>query len=308
MRMKILILGILVLCMSQSNLCPLITSRIEGVVKDAETGEVIGNVKVFLFIYYKGSYDRKPHYETVTDKNGRFVFDQLKNNRYFLMCEHEDYLLSIPEKKLSMINLPSIIDMFDLQQGQIKHLEIQLQKGGKIKGRVLIKDENGVSGVKNVSINLENKQVRNQRYPLNPAADSNGNFLIGSLIPDDNYRIEISIHEGFPDFETDLSVKKGETTYIEHIFDATDNTGVFGTVILDGKPHDDCGVRLYSLSVEKTIAEIDTDDNGKYVMKNIPVGKYFIKFSYLDENKNFIQKEIEIEIKKGEMKQINMDF
>jgi len=277
-------------------------------VKDAETGGAIENVKVFLFIYRDGSYDRKPHFETVTDKNGRFVFDQLKNDRYFVMGEHEDYLLSVPERKLALRDLSSIVDLFDLQQGQIKHLEIQLQKGGKIKGRVLLKDENGVSGAKLALVYLENKQVRNQRDPLNSEVDSNGNFLFGSLIPDNNYRIEIVLPWEFPNFETDLSVKKGGTTYIEHTFDATDNTGAFGTVTINGNPHDDCGVRLYSLSAEKTIARTDTDDNGKYVMKNVPLGTYFIKFSFLDDNKNFQQKEIKIEIKKNEMKQIDIDF
>lgn len=307
MRMKIFLLGILMLCILQSNLCPLITSRIKGVVKDAETGEAIENVKVYLFIYREGSYARQPHYETVTDKNGKFVFDQLKNNRYFVMCEHEDYLLSIPERKLTFRDLSSIVDLFDLHQGQIKHLEIRLIKGGKIKGRVLLKDENGVSGAEFVSIFLENKQVRNKRDLLIPQFDSNGSFLIGSLIPDNNYRIRI-VTPGFPEFETDLSVKKGETTYIEHTFDATDNTGVFGTVTFNGKPHDDCGVRLYHLSAEKTIARTDTDDNGKYVIKNVPVGDYCVIFSYTDENKIFQQKEINIEIKKSEMKHIDIDL
>lgn len=101
MKEKSVVLMILVFCLFQGQLSPLITSRIQGVVKDAETGAVISNVKVYLFIYRvltDVNFRRGTTIRAMTGKNGKFAFDDLKNNRYFVMCEHEDYLISPPEE------------------------------------------------------------------------------------------------------------------------------------------------------------------------------------------------------------------
>ena len=105
-----------------------------------------------------------------------------------------------------------------------------------------------------------------------------------------------------------MSLKKGETTYFEHAYDATDNTGVFGTVSKDGQPFKGCSVRLYSFSVEKTISEVDTDINGKHILKNVPKGTYVTIFSYIDDQEKYHSKDVYLEIKKSEMKQIDIDI
>jgi len=303
---RFLLTTILVFVMT-SFLFPYISSRIEGVVKDAETGQPISDVNVYLYVY-RMNIDRRPTYSTTTDRNGMFLFNDLKNDQYFVMCIHEDYLLSLPEIHVENTkDLSSIVDIIDLHQGQIKHLIINLIKGGKIECKVFLKDGSGVSGLSSVAIFLKNLQINNMRNSIDGQTDKNGDYKIGSLIPDDNYNIKF-ITPGFPIFETTLSVKKGKTTYLEHIFDSTDNTGVYGIVKLNDKPFEDCGVLLYNPSTEKDISEIDTDGDGAYMIKNVPPGKYAVCFLYLDEKRSFHYKSINIEIKKNEMTQINIDF
>ncbi len=310
---KLLILVVFVLSLFQLSLYSLITSRVEGTVIDKDTLQPIRNVTVYLFVYREKSMGRKYFKKTKTDTDGLFLFDDLNKDRYFVMCEHEDYLISPPRYIImGRRNLSSSIKITNLKEGQIKHFVIELKKGGKVKGRILKREISGESGLKELMVHVYNvvKRRHESMYAECACTDENGNFLVGSLTPGDKYKITIEV-EGFPIFRKLIDISKGETTVVNHTFDETDKTGVYGIISRNGEPIKNLvgGVTIYKMNTDIIISSYSiSNTEGNYIFKNIIPGLYKILYSYLDENRNYHSKSITIEIEKNISKQININF
>jgi hypothetical protein len=275
---------LLVLHLFQVPSYSLILSRIQGVVIDKETKEQLKGVVVTLYF----QAPRKEFIDTSiteTDEKGYFMFDQIKPKTYIISCHKSGYADYQPDYKISMMSDPSkYVNVINLNQGEIKHYNIEMEKGGGVMVKIFKKDENGVSPLSDYSgiIGMEEGE---DIFTVNyfPPDFEDKEILIESLIPSDKYDIRIEAlppdRSGHPIYENQFSVKKNEITTISHTFDFTDITGVNGVVIYKDIPLESGGIYLHNME-GTIIAEIRTNYDGKYSFRNINPGVYKIDVWY----------------------------
>jgi hypothetical protein len=125
----------------EAKLFSLITSRIEGVVVDYDTGAVIIGAEVQLFHV---SYKTVSNPKTKTFNDGRFIFDDLQQGEYYISVYKEGYELYGPftreeleeDKSIQFPPPLSIIKLITnpikgriyLKEGEVKHFKISLRK------------------------------------------------------------------------------------------------------------------------------------------------------------------------------------
>jgi hypothetical protein len=166
MKIKVFFLVLLMLCIFQSNLFTLITSRIEGKVVDEDTLEPIHRAEVYL------AHDRtkvnlnivngntvKPYdWVKITDENGYFRYDNLIKSEYLLCVEKKGYTSIGPFRKglgekserpiwrdrsIRLVK-PGTKGIIYLKEGEIKYFEIKLAKDAALEIRYILKTHNGV--------------------------------------------------------------------------------------------------------------------------------------------------------------------
>jgi phage-related protein len=264
----------------------LILSRIQGVILDKETKEPLKGVVVTLYVKAPRNefYDTS---KTETDEKGYFLFDQIKPKTYIISCHKSGYADYQPDYKILMMTDPSkYVNVINLNQGEIKHFSIEMEKGGGVLVTLFQKDENGVSPLTDYigTIGLsESEDIFTVDF-LQPDSENEEN-LIESLIPSDKYNIVIRAispdRSGHPTYRTQFTVKKNEITIISHTFDFTDITGVNGVVIYNNIPLAFGIVMLHNMEGD-IIAEAKTNYDGKYSFRNINPGVYKIVVWYRD--------------------------
>ncbi|MCP4150392.1 MAG: carboxypeptidase regulatory-like domain-containing protein, partial [bacterium] len=150
---KTIVLLILIAGIFQVNLFSLISSRIEGVVTDKETGVPIAGAEVYLIhkpgVYNISNIDPKHlcSYKWIkkTDINGFFEFDYLSYSEYFISVLKDGYEIYGPKAPHSLkrsavagsiyggaTNIYSVPKSakgrIHLGEGDIRHLKIELRK------------------------------------------------------------------------------------------------------------------------------------------------------------------------------------
>jgi hypothetical protein len=144
-RLAIIIFSIFIIIIWNSNVFARISSRIEGTVTDKDTGEPIPKAWVLLYRVEKGIEET-----TQTNDKGYFKFEGppiFPNREYFIRCTATGYAQYIPGYYLEYVKpeyFDEIIHPFLLEEGQIKHVQIRLEKGGSLKGILYIKDASGI--------------------------------------------------------------------------------------------------------------------------------------------------------------------
>ena len=298
--------------------------RVEGFVKDKDTGKGIPNVKVIL---YQSKFDLD---NVKTDANGYFAFKKVDpGENYFIVCKEENYVLNVQEYMQE--NILSFIDnqvfreiagFFTLKEGEIKSFVINLEKGGKIKGKIYQKDANGIKPMTDCIVYLEKEYEETDlvgESPYLPTPKSiiidrarimdNGDFSFSGIKPLKKYSLTIMTFLGFAyQYIKSIEVKKNETIFLDFTFDWGDKTGIKGTVTNSGLPLKSAYIYLMSLPDEEVSADPKTDEEGKYSILMLTPGFYKLSCSYFDSNKKKHKREIKIKLEANEIKIINFDF
>jgi 5-hydroxyisourate hydrolase-like protein (transthyretin family) len=267
----------------------LIRSRIQGKFLDKETGEPLEGVVVTLFakdslgVFFA-------NYKTKTDKNGRFILDQVVYGEHIIMGEKTGYVTYQPRYKITQIyGGRKLVEVLHIEEGEIRHLDIKMERGGQLLAKIFKKDENGISPYTDFSAQIGFKagDTIDDIFTLDGISEG-GEYFTDGLEASDRYTLRINAVEyaGYPEFETNFEIKKGETTIIEHTFDFTDNTGVTGVIYLDNEPVEIAVLTLQDIN-NHVVAEASTQMEYKYSFKNIPPGTYTLRVYFSKEKKEY---------------------
>ncbi|MEE9311511.1 MAG: carboxypeptidase regulatory-like domain-containing protein [Planctomycetota bacterium] len=197
----------------------------------------------------------------LSDREGRFVIDQLKAKKYVLLAnspKHEKYL-SGPIK---------------LKSGEIKQVEIILVKGARIHGHVLDSDNRGISGQPITVTSISDKSI-DMRSAI---TDSQGYYEINGLKAG-TYTVVINSGDPtqflFPKPNSKVAVPAGGDVEHDILESAPGTARVYGRVTIDGKALANSAVVLAGGSLGSfTTMDIKTDENGNYEFTGVPLGSY----------------------------------
>ena len=331
-KLKSAVIAVICLIMVENFLFSTIYCRVQGFVKDKDTGKGIPNVKVIL---YQSKFDMD---KDKTDAKGYFAFKKVKPGEdYFIVCKEDNYVLNVDE--YMMLNLFSLMDnpafremagVFNLKEGDIKSFIINLEKGGKIKGKVYQKDATGIKPMINCMVELI-KEIEESDFvvssphlppPKSITIDSfivmgnveiygmeEGEFYFNGLKPSDKYSLIIQSKQGFPyQYIKVPEVFKGDNVFVDFTFDFQDQTGVKGNVKKNGVPLKSVYISLLEMPEEKYAADMKTDKEGNYCIRMVRPGLYRLGFAYFDENEVKHKREVVVKISANEIKIINIEF
>jgi hypothetical protein len=318
------VLVILVFSLFSTGLSAKISSRIEGTVSDLDTGEPIEGANVIL---YKGIEQKEVF---ITDKKGYFRFDPYQYNPgkevYHLICTAKGYVPYVPKYYLHAVKTGyenEVFRTFTLQEGQIKHVKINLKKGCQLKGIIYKKELSGETVFKEVQvvlyIKLNNGFFDDQKRYLVEITytDENGGFKFEGLEPSDAPNVNAYIIKLVKDgywlsLIENIAVHSNQDNYIDYKVDLTDPTGLKGKINLDGQTLIGGTVQLYSLFGDKdeylSVIQCEFDESGNYFFKGIKAGNYkLILYAYYAWNQKVV-KEVFVEIEKGKTKILDFNL
>jgi hypothetical protein len=178
------------LCISQSNVFPLVTSRIEGRVVDEDTLEPIPRAEVYLahdrakvnLNIEKGNIVRPYDWVKITDENGYFRYDNLIKSEYLICVEKKGYTSIGPFRKglddnserpiwrdrsIRLVK-PGTKGIIYLKEGEIKYFEIKLAKDAALEIHYILKTPKGVGPLP--ALRTPNKTSMRSKIPLNIGA------------------------------------------------------------------------------------------------------------------------------------------
>ena len=290
---KFLILLILVLSLFQLSLYSLITSRVEGTVIDADTGEIIKNARVLLYglNQYAALKDAWGKVNRVkTNDKGYFRFDDLKKGKYLFCIYREGYAFFGPtfEYKTDdslgshMAELGGAtfenVDGFYLKEGQIKHFKIKMEKEAILEIKVLIKTPNGTYPAEKekscfvVELIISDSNI--SYISEDQFSYDNGISRLKSLPGGKMIRLKIVPTEyGYPEKDFEVSLEKAKTTRVEYVLDFTIGQIVHGFIRCKetGKPLENIDIDIAKIN-RKEINAV-TDENGEFWMGGLEPGK-----------------------------------
>lgn len=305
-KIMIIIFLILFSNLFQIHMHSLIRSRIEGTVRDKESGAPLKDAQVTLYKKNRlGEFFS--NYKIKTDEKGRFTFDQIKRGEYIVQCEKSGYVTYQPKYKITLVYRRKLAEIIRLEEGEIRHLYIRMEKGGQLKVKVFKKDENGISPYTDFSaqIGFRTSEKIEDIFTLY-GISKGGEYFADGLVESDRYTLRLRAVElaGYPEFKTPFEIKKGEVTSIEHIFDFTDNTGVTGVIYLDDEPIEIAVISLINIDGH-TIVRASPRIEDKYTFKNIEPGVYTLDVYFEKENKEY-ETSRKVVIEKGFLKKLDI--
>ena len=329
--MKWLVIISLVAGFFQWPLYPKISSRVQGKVIDKDTKQPIQGAKVELIYLTSGTTQRlrEPDQETLTDKNGKFKFDVryfIRGTDFYLQCQKKGYISLIPDYYFRYFikeKFQEIVGVFTLQEGQVKHFAIDLEKGGGLKGTIYKKEPSGISPYSYLGGYLKRRTdpdvnlLIDDKIDYNIAdidTDENGKFEIDGIEPYDDYYITL-FGGGYniPNIEG-IKIEKNITENFEFVIDLTDQTGIEGFIKIGQEFARDGLVLMWKYSSSKIpLEEKDSGGckisyNGHYFCKGLNPGTYVLKFSAVTENGVEKTGEYMVEIISGTTKLFNINL
>jgi 5-hydroxyisourate hydrolase-like protein (transthyretin family) len=315
------VLVILFFCLFTFDLDARISSRIKGRVVDEETGEPLDEVTVRLYYFREGrSFATK---RLKTDVNGAFVFDNLKQDQYFLQFIKIGYVDSPNEYVIRVEkNYSKNLKIIDLNEGEIRFVQAQLKRGASVKGTVYLKDISGVGALQQEDpgdsprvdvflyrkVKAEEKDIFSKwvEYDITLLA-KDGTYYLNGLEPKNTYKIVFHYPGFFSHVET-LEVLDTEGFEIDHTFDNTDKTGLSIKVFVNNEPRY-AHIKLRDLSDTEYLGSFLQEKNERFVLKNAKPGRYNLSvFVFLVETKTSIDKLIPIVIEEGKNKILDLKY
>jgi len=326
---KTIILVIVLMAILQGNLFSLITSRIEGVVVDADTEEIISDAKVSLYITdVHGDFFNFFKFHTESSKEGTFSFE-LKNLvkpnvGYYIQCKKDGYISLIPEYYFTYGKkevYAEMLQVFQMEEGQVKHLKVRLSKGGILKGKFLKKDSSGITPLEYVAASLYRKTNPNERYLKEEKSgykiaqmevDEKGEFEIKGIEPFGNYNILISQNGYVSHIIEGIVIVLNNVSTIKETVDVSNQTGIHGSIRIKNVNPDSGIVFLIRDNPDKNLSYKDlcqsfVDKDGYYSCRGLNPGVYRLKFRVYKNGIEF-KKEIVVYLEKGILKTTDIEF
>jgi hypothetical protein len=279
-----------------------VTSRIQGVVKDFNTGEPIWGANVILLYSYNYAdvYDKK--YEIHTDSKGFFQFHFLKKGLYQLLVYKDGYADFGPFfetqfraefKRELHPRLCVTIKAYEkekifLQEGDIKHVTIELKKEAILEirfnkktkdgtGPLYYKDFTGINSTFNFGAMVSIQDDDYKKTLLVPSKKDIGIMIFKGLPP--GYKVWAWVcTEGYPNKHYYITLEEGKTHIIDHLLDFTTGQVIHGVLTEknSGNPLPGAMISIYNIEVEKQGCMVYTDVNGEYWLGGFIPGKYMM--------------------------------
>ncbi len=267
---------------------------ISGTVRDRSTGKPVPEVSLFVaqddsdplgVFYYPGGTSGSREPGAVTGADGTFTIGDLNPGVVTVEAVHPDYRNSNP--------LKITID----QDRTIDRIEILLERGGTIAGRVTVGGI-GEAGVR-VAVYAKNGKSRDEVHvPDDPAVTGkDGNYRIENLSPAE-YGIWAS-REGdngsITRYKTVVLGEK-EDAICDFAFDS--RGAVAGKVFVRGEPARGIQVSAHSRSVDggkepwEVMSRCTSDKDGAYRFDFLPPGRYSIAASQRSSDAHYSTEEI----------------
>ena len=326
--MRKIILMILLSILIVINIFPKVSSRIEGVVTDVDTGLPIKGAELILYEYSVKLNSKIFDFKTISDRNGKFRFDSGKveylispNFYYLIQCKHKSYVDLYPRVPLRIGEYlkTKVFNIFTLKEGEIKFLKINLDKGGNIAGNVKYNDGTGIKSLKNYSFELIRDlnpygipdAVRGQYKYARITTDENGDFLKNGIPPNSGYYLQFFFNGYTAKKSNFFSITKGQKTILMEILDLSDKTGIKGVVTIDGQTPTVISVTAFytgvnNINKENVFCTYYSNLNN-YFIYNLAKGNYSFNISALNDSKRY-ERELIIKLKKNKTLLLNIDF
>ena len=315
---------------------PEVTSRIQGNIHDMNTGEPIWGATVILLYCerYEDICDKKD--ETFTDSKGFFQFHFLKKGLYRLLVYKDGYADFGPFFKAelenivngkgrrsnpSLLGLSVVIEAFEkekiyLQEGEIKHVTIELKKEAILEIRFKRKTKDGIEPlyyelfpgrktISNFGAMVSIIDYGNETAHLIPSKKDIGIMIFKGLPP--GYKVWAWVHAGgYPEKSYYITLEEGKTHIIDHLLDFTTGQVIHG-VLTDknsGKPLIGARISFYNIAVERQSCHVYTNFNGEYWLGGFIPGKYMMNITPSGGEKVRMQ----LDIKENQKLEINREL
>ncbi len=311
---------VLIFSMFYYPLFALIEGRVEGVVKDKDTKQLIEGATVTLKILSDSNLYELFESTYTTKKNGKFRFNikPRKGVFYYIQCQKISYISLVPRYYFEYSKKESFRDMvkgFSVNEGQVKFIEIEMEKGGALEGVIYGVDWKGESPLSLVGGLLILKTNPNadflcdaSRYVIGHIeTDKNGYFYIDGLETNDKYYLALQPVGHFVSDIKGASVIKGEKKRAEYRVDMTDQTGIEGYVKVEGQPMRACSVFLTQVNPSNpdlVIRQfyIKTGEDGFFFYRGMPTGTYWVSIRGFDINQKYYSRDklevVQVELNK----------
>ncbi len=301
----------------------LIESRIRGVVIDKGTGKPIKGASVTLFLRHQmdTSYMQEKIASIFSDANGAFSFEVPWPGMYFVKCKKDTYLSFLPDyyyKYVKKDYLSKLARVFKLDEGEIKHIKIQLEKGGILRGFFRKNEDDKIAPIK-ISAWILKESKKDERFVLDDYyeieyiySDENGYFEANSLEAADDYYLYIDLGDGYPrKFIKNINVAKNEVTDISRVYDLSNMSSIEGVVTLNSNPPSNGNIQIESMfegdDGETVFSSYELGESGgNYFFKGLLPGQYRMSVSCFGPGGAALKKEFIIEIAEGTLKNFNI--
>jgi hypothetical protein len=337
---KWFVLFIFVIGLFELTLFSLITSRIEGVVSDFDTGAVIIGAEVRLFPF---SHPTASNPKTKTYNDGRFRFDDLQQGEYYISVYKEGYELygpftrqelkeedesnvtPYPLSYFKLIKTP-VKDRIYLKEGEIKHFKIKLRKEAIVEVFFTKKTEKGetplvprdISGKVNLKRRLyravialvesENYGSDNETL-LEPSIVEPGKLTFNNLSGEQNVKVYTAV-DYYPVSLHEVYLKSGEKTMIHHSLDFTSGMVVHG-FIKPKNPDEPFGIEFVTLKSPNYLFRGIIEEKGEFWIKGIEEGKCILKIRVVKFSGGRLEKirdEMVLNLKKDERIELDLKY
>lgn len=329
---KLIVLFFLVMGLFEVTLFSLITSRIEGVVIDFDTGAVIIGAEVKL-IAITSIKIKNPNIKTFND--GRFRFDDLRQGQYYISVYKEgyayygpDYIFlnkgvhPLPKRMIPSkvgIDFNSDVDCITLKEGEIKHLKVTLRKEAILEIHYTRKTSSGIEPLMSeygpeydfpelfsnfgATLFLE----KPSSSVLRPTTKSIGKAIFENLHGDQTVKVKV-FTEGYPDTTYEVNLEYGEKTIIDHVLDFTKAPVIHGFLKekSTGKPYKGSSISITDSN--NNWISTDVDKNGEFWLGGFSPGR--IRFSILFQSgrRDAERETLYLEIGLNEIRELNLEY
>jgi hypothetical protein len=270
--------------------------RIAGVVVDKETGEPVGGANIYIrqgertryCLSWQNAYDLK------TDAFGRFSQSLRYDGTYTVYCQSEGYVTFKPDRYSYLKgDGNSLSDKdFDVAEGEVKFLRIELERGGTLQGTIKLETGEKIP-IGPIEIDLyrtiPGENGKEKMLAITDAlTNESGGFKIDNLKAGDDYLLNISPGDGYPRKKIEnISIVKNSVTDISTTFLLPLDTCLKGRVMIkcDNGYYSYVWVQMESKAVSPETGEaqgfyegvqVVNSETGEYCFRGLQPGFYKI--------------------------------
>jgi hypothetical protein len=238
----------------------------------------------------------------VSDSSGAFSFTIPEHElpgRFFTTCYKPGYVPSPPDHLLGGLQQRwgqastfratapgNPLGVVPIRQGQVARAEIRLTKGGAIRGRLTCRHRDGIRPCA-LAVTLSLARPPKMPYTLGEvdvAADADGQFAFEDLFPSTAYSLEFSPDGHVRSTIESVAVSQGNDSVIERELDRTSQTGIEGTVLIEGTPPQHGGKSVIPVPLTRPpdhsrFCSGQTRGDGSFSCFGLPQGTYRVSLS-----------------------------